>query len=393
MATAAEAASEVTSLSAEADAAVHPRLQRVHLLPFQETCRKIEAESSTRLNSISPALRSIRNSQAVVSAGKLVDHDGCQFAVIKCEPQRGVLNADTTFFLEGSPLIVFDKIQFSAWGPAEMPAEDIFEKYVATYFHDEYAPFGSTNTRNVRFFYLGMVFQVGDVYLRVEASEPAGLGVVSQETNIFTVWDKTEDFEKVHIIPFSDTLPRAYEYDIFQDYLKPYLNGNSFKQFRVNERFSYQGVEFKMVACDPANSVARIGKKTTIYCEGVLQPSMRNLLSPEQLRQVSQLTPGMQMLLLSTERTSRELDDSMMARRGLFEDTISMVDTFTWSAADETSRHSTCMICLNDFEVEQECRRLPCTHVFHRSCGDEWLRRCTDCPICKANVDRALRHY
>merc|ERR1711964_143243 len=104
------------------------------------------------------------------------------------------------------------------------------------------------------------------------------------------------------------------------------------------------------------------------------------------------------MLLLNTERTTRELEDVLTHRRGLFEDTLREIESFTWPPATadgstQTTTQTQCMICLTEFAAAEECRRLPCSHVFHSSCINEWLRRCTDCPICKANVDRAIRNY
>lgn len=159
--------------------------------------------------------------------------------------------------------------------------------------------------------------------------------------------------------------------------------------------FNYQGVQFKLVACEPIEAYARITKNTTIYCDGVLPPSMRNFLTQEQLNQVAQLPPGLQILLLNTELTTRELEEALTQRRGLFEETITEIEEFTWPHHDSNiaGRQTTCMICLADFELGQKCRKLPCSHVFHQNCVDEWLRRCTDCPICKANVDRAIRQY
>jgi len=75
-------------------------------------------------------------------------------------------------------------------------------------------------------------------------------------------------------------------------------------------------------------------------------------------------------------------------------DTIERMDKFKWGERPDRSVTQTqCMVCLEDFTDEQEVRRLPCSHLFHSECIDEWLRRCTDCPICKTNVDRVIRDY
>ena len=93
--------------------------------------------------------------------------------------------------------------------------------------------------------------------------------------------------------------------------------------------FTYNGVQFKVVACEP-ESLCCIGKATTIFCEGTLHPSLRNLLPPELLAQVSQLLPGLQMLLLNTERNTRELEDMLTRRRRLFDETLNEIDRFAW---------------------------------------------------------------
>mmetsp|Transcript_14699 Transcript_14699/g.30428 ORF Transcript_14699/g.30428 Transcript_14699/m.30428 type:complete len:236 (+) Transcript_14699:2-709(+) len=45
-----------------------------------------------------------------------------------------------------------------------------------------------------------------------------------------------------------------------------------------------------------------------------------------------------------------------------------------------------CSICLGNFADGEECRMLPCLHVFHRACIDQWLTVSVECPLCKRSV-------
>ncbi len=46
--------------------------------------------------------------------------------------------------------------------------------------------------------------------------------------------------------------------------------------------------------------------------------------------------------------------------------------------------NSTCSICLEDFELKEELRVLPCGHLFHTECIVPWLTtRAANCPLCK----------
>jgi len=44
----------------------------------------------------------------------------------------------------------------------------------------------------------------------------------------------------------------------------------------------------------------------------------------------------------------------------------------------------TCVLCLDDLDETLSYRRLPCTHLFHLGCIDEWLTtRDASCPVCR----------
>ncbi|KAE9112670.1 hypothetical protein PF005_g10853 [Phytophthora fragariae] len=52
-----------------------------------------------------------------------------------------------------------------------------------------------------------------------------------------------------------------------------------------------------------------------------------------------------------------------------------------------TESDDLCPICLIEFEDGEDVRNLPCKHIFHVGCIDEWFKRNTSCPMCKSNVD------
>lgn len=49
-----------------------------------------------------------------------------------------------------------------------------------------------------------------------------------------------------------------------------------------------------------------------------------------------------------------------------------------------------CVICMLDFVYQDSLRYLPCMHVYHQGCIDDWLMRSFTCPSCMEPVDAAL---
>lgn len=45
-----------------------------------------------------------------------------------------------------------------------------------------------------------------------------------------------------------------------------------------------------------------------------------------------------------------------------------------------------CAICLNNYELNEMIRPLPCGHHFHKDCTDTWLRVRSTCPLCVRSV-------
>lgn len=49
--------------------------------------------------------------------------------------------------------------------------------------------------------------------------------------------------------------------------------------------------------------------------------------------------------------------------------------------------HTSCAVCLSEYNDGDLLRQLPCGHHFHQRCADKWLRRNKRCPLCMSAID------
>ncbi|KAL8577799.1 RING finger protein 11 [Nucella lapillus] len=70
---------------------------------------------------------------------------------------------------------------------------------------------------------------------------------------------------------------------------------------------------------------------------------------------------------------------------------IGLISHLPMGVYDGTSKKAKeCVICMIEFSLGDTLRFLPCMHVYHRECIDDWLMRSFICPSCMEPVDAAL---
>ncbi|XP_051950965.1 E3 ubiquitin-protein ligase RNF165-like isoform X2 [Xyrauchen texanus] len=57
---------------------------------------------------------------------------------------------------------------------------------------------------------------------------------------------------------------------------------------------------------------------------------------------------------------------------------------------EELDTDEKCTICLSMLEDGEDVRRLPCMHLFHQACVDQWLGTNKKCPICRVDIETQL---
>ena len=56
----------------------------------------------------------------------------------------------------------------------------------------------------------------------------------------------------------------------------------------------------------------------------------------------------------------------------------------------EFSRQNHYFYYFSEFEEDEDVRRLPCMHLFHVPCVDQWLGLNKRCPICRVDIEAQL---
>ena len=56
------------------------------------------------------------------------------------------------------------------------------------------------------------------------------------------------------------------------------------------------------------------------------------------------------------------------------------------NADDFRSSDNVCIICREEMVAGNTCKKLPCGHIFHKSCLRTWFQRQQSCPTCRLDI-------
>eukprot|EP00746_Dinoflagellata_sp_MGD_P014273 gnl/MRDRNA2_/MRDRNA2_131214_c0_seq1.p1 gnl/MRDRNA2_/MRDRNA2_131214_c0~~gnl/MRDRNA2_/MRDRNA2_131214_c0_seq1.p1 ORF type:complete len:563 (+),score=93.04 gnl/MRDRNA2_/MRDRNA2_131214_c0_seq1:63-1751(+) len=382
-------------------AAAHtaPPLIKLHLQPIGDVnVRGNESE-------LDAWIAAQREENCPIESGETFVLGGCEYGIMKASPSGGIIASNTSIekTLEVAPHV--SKVQLVYLEPPQDGASEddidgeLYSQFVRPWLQrrrlsrkmassHEAARFLAVVSKNEVIDILGERFGV------MALDPDVRRGALDVETLIFVKREMTPLFDKIHILPYGDTLPGAYNYDLFTDYLRPFLQQHPFSRFSTNDHFTYQSVRFRVVGTQPENIVGRLGPQTVVYYEGgPLMPSVMDMLPEEVQQELAWLPPGLQMLLLNTMANESAVMQQLTSVRevlrrgqGLSSSAINSCETIRWSKELPECQNNVstqCMVCLCEFEAGEELRRLACRHLFHKDCIDEWLVRSNVCPVCK----------
>lgn len=129
-------------------------------------------------------------------------------------------------------------------------------------------------------------------------------------------------------------------------------------------------------------------------------PEMFAISALSEIPHYVSLPPYMPLLSRHVQESMRFFEHRrLVVNRGASQNTIER-NTFphkykkiTRSGCDGEDNVEKCTICLSEFEDNEEVRRLPCMHLFHVVCVDQWLTTNKRCPICRVDIEEHLKDF
>lgn len=288
-------------------------------------------------------------------------------------------------------------------------------------------------------------------------------GVVIPGTTEITIeLDPIGEFEKIDISPLVDTVPQSYEFDFFNEYIRPFVEANPFRLLCQGTLFSFHAVQFKVqyttpckkneigppdggeIFWKPFNGIfpashtlspillpiedatddwksewkaeierllsrtivrrgqvcRRIGRMTHVHRSDPIQPQLRDILPPNVMNDLLRLPTRLQsiaaihaiadlapqdlirILGLAMPEQGEPSQQQMRERVG-----AKVLGEFaTIYKKTSVPEDSVCVVCLSSVTHGDQVLELPCSHVFHLSCVEEWLKRSVVCPVCKRDL-------
>ncbi|KAA0203829.1 hypothetical protein HAZT_HAZT004552 [Hyalella azteca] len=85
-----------------------------------------------------------------------------------------------------------------------------------------------------------------------------------------------------------------------------------------------------------------------------------------------------------SEAQARENEQMKLAKR------MGLIHHLPQGTVDAGTSVRECVICMMDLIEGEKVRYLPCMHVYHTHCIDDWFQRSFTCPSCLEPVDAAL---
>lgn len=166
-----------------------------------------------------------------------------------------------------------------------------------------------------------------------------------------------------------------------------YLRGNSLSDRSNAPGHNRRSMEMQpLILTDPATSCVAHSFHQHLH-HHFHHPSHVHLLSTNSLRTRGFLPRPVGLPPLTTNPLDSHMPGMTRGASQAVIDQNTLPHKYTRVKRNMDDDNEKCTICLCEFENGEDVRRLPCMHLFHINCVDQWLVTNTKCPICRVDIE------
>lgn len=319
-----------------------------------------------------------------IGIGDFFRYGDARFKVLGANPSYGVVSDKTLIqcstLLDENPMLRFQIL----------PVGDL--RFTLESFQNGIQPYFRSMPRHI---HEGQFLYLNNTECVVVASQPDN-GVVMNQTEVYFEGDPLYRINTVTLVPYVEDLPMQLQRlsnseraaELNRLYIMPYFKGQR-RIVSPGRDIVIDRITFAVVSVEPGRGIVQ--DNTHINYEGTMvHRAVQVQLDPNLIlaRHPGALRDPRIMLI----RQILQLQEMLQAMghpqsSGAPQDVIDTLPTHRIQSIPDNPELSKCMICLCDYEIGEEVRTLPCFHIFHVQCIDEWLSRNKLCPICKTPCD------
>ena len=90
---------------------------------------------------------------------------------------------------------------------------------------------------------------------------------------------------------------------------------------------------------------------------------------------------------ISQEKYKEEKQKEELKINKYNQDNNSLIDKIQTITYDlDTATFFQCGICMDSFHESEELKMLPCDHIFHVDCMNQWIQNNKTCPFCEQAI-------
>ena len=213
------------------------------------------------------------------------------------------------------------------------------------------------------------------------------------------------------------TEKRGYENYIIQEYFNPYFLSGIKKYIERGDSVKIEDIEFFVLNSHPDSGyisqdtltsfklgiskekcLEKIKKADNQLALGLMSLNNARSASPLRTREIDDFIIREIMGNAQRHLNFDDLDINIITEESIsqqkLEEDIRALPTFKVDEAYMKKIESNteecmkkCVICMEEFAVGDDLKTLPCFHIFHGKCVNQWLMENMNCPVCKMSIN------